>query len=503
MPRRYRKSAKRYRVLALRLGGLWIKVGQFLSARADVLPDFVTSELEHLQDEVPPEATEHMLAVIEAEFGFAATERYARFDPEPLASASLGQVHRAELPSGEAVVVKVQRPGIEDVIQVDLRALQVAIGWLKRIKAISRRANLDALLEEFSSTLWAELDYLAEADNARVFGEMFADDPTVRIPAVYEEFTTRRVLTLEDVYFIKISDHAVIDAAGIDRSEMAERLFQTYLRQIFIEGFFHADPHPGNLFVESPEDGNWRLVFVDFGMVGRLSPTAENGLRDLAVAIGTRDLDRLIQAFQTLDVLLPGADLERIKQAEAAIMDRFWGRNMQELMDMHPREMREFTREFRDVMYEMPFQVPSDLIFLGRCLGILSGMCTSLYPEFNVFEGLTPFARQLLAEEGTDWLEMLLQWLEREGRALVSLPSRLDSMLVKIERGELTVTARAAPELDSSLDRLIRAINRLVAAIVFGVLLLVGAQLYINGEPILAGVSLAIALLAVVWVLLR
>jgi predicted unusual protein kinase regulating ubiquinone biosynthesis (AarF/ABC1/UbiB family) len=503
MPRRYRNSARRFRELAVRLGGLWIKVGQFLSARADVLPDFVTTELEHLQDEVPPEAPEHMLAVIEAEFGATATEIFARFDSEPLASASLGQAHRAELPSGEAVVVKVQRPGIEKVIGVDLRALQVAINWLKRIKAISRRADLDALLDEFSLTLWAELDYLAEADNARAFGEMFVDDPTARIPAVYEQFTTRRVLTLEDVYFIKISDYAKIDAAGVDRSEVAERLFQTYLRQIFLEGFFHADPHPGNLFVEVPKDGNWRLVFVDFGMVGQLSPKAKEGLRELAVAVGTRDLDRMIQGFQKLDVLLPGADLERIKQAEAAVFDRFWGRSMQELRDMHPREMHQFTGEFRDVLYEMPFQVPSDLIFLGRCVGILSGMCTGLYPEFNVFEGLTPFARQLLAEDGTDWLEVLLQWLEREGRALASLPSRLDSMLAKLERGEITVMASAAPELERSLERLIRAINRLVAAIVLGGLLLVAAQLYINGEPILAGVASAIALLVAFWLLLR
>ncbi len=502
-PRRYRNAARRYRALAVRLGGVWIKVGQFLSARADVLPEFVTSELEHLQDEVPGEATEHMLAVVEAEFGAAVTEIYARFDPDPLASASLGQAHRAELPSGEAVVVKVQRPGIEEIIRVDLRALQAAVNWLKRFKAISRRADLDALLDEFSSTLWAELDYLAEADNARAFGEMFAQDPAVRIPAVYEQFTTRRVLTLEDVYFIKINDHATIEAAGVDRSDVAERLFQTYLRQIFVEGFFHADPHPGNLFVQPLEGGDWRLVFVDFGMVGRLSPRAKEGLRDLAVAIGTRDLDRMLQAFQTLEVLLPGADLARIRQAVAAVFDRFWGRNMRELMEMHPREMRQFSQQFRDVLYEMPFQVPADLIFLGRCVGILSGMCTSLNPEFNVFEGLTPFARQLLAEEGADWAEALLQWMEREGRALASLPSRLDSMLVRIERGEMTVTAKAAPELDRNLERLSSAINRLVAAMVFTVLLVVGALLYLNGEPILGGIGLAIALLAAFWVLLR
>ncbi len=502
-PRRYGAVARRYRKLAVGLGGMWIKVGQFLSARVDVLPEYITSELEDLQDEVPAERADLMLAMIEAEFGEAATEIYARFDPEPLASASLGQAHRAELPTGEAVVVKVQRPGIEEIIRVDLRAFQIALNWLKRFRAVTRRADLDALFDEFSTTLWAELDYLAEAENARAFGEMFAQDPDVRIPEVYEKFTTRRVLTLEDVYFIKISDHASIEAAGVDLSDVAERLFQTYLRQIFIEGFFHADPHPGNLFVEPLEAGNWRLVFVDFGMVGRLTPRAKEGLRDLAVGVGTRDLDRMIQAYQTLEILLPEADLERVKQAEAVVFERFWGRSMRELREMHPREMRQFSRQFRDVLYEMPFQVPADLIFLGRCIGILSGMCTGLNPDFNVFEGLTPLARQFVAEEGGDWLEVLLQWLEREGRALASLPSRLDSMLMKIERGEMTVTAKAAPELDHSLERLSRAINRLVAALVFTVLLLVGALLYINEEPILGAIGLALAQLAVLWMLLR
>ncbi len=502
-PRRYEKVASRYRFLAVSQGGLWIKVGQFLSARADVLPEYVTSQLEYLQDEVPAEPSEHMVAVIEAEFGAALTEKYARFDLEPLASASLGQVHRAELRSGERVVVKVQRPGIDQIIQVDLRALEVAIGWLKRWKAITRRADLDALLQAFSSTLWAELDYIAEAENARRFGEMFSEEDGVRIPEVFEQYTTRRVLTLEDVYFIKISDHAAIDAAAINREQLADRLFQTYLRQIFIEGFFHADPHPGNLFVESLGDGNWRLVFVDFGMVGRLTPTAKDGLRDMAVAVGTRDLDRMMQAFKTLGVLLPGADEERIKQAEAAVFDRFWGRNMRELRDLHPREMRQFTGEFRDVLFEMPFQVPSDLIYLGRCLGILSGICSSLYAEFNVFEGLTPFARKLLEDTGMDWLEVLFDWLEREGRAIVTLPGRLDSVLVRLERGELTLNTKADPNLNRSLTRLNNAVNRLVAAIVFAALLIVAALLFVNGELVLARVALAAAALAAIVVLLR
>jgi predicted unusual protein kinase regulating ubiquinone biosynthesis (AarF/ABC1/UbiB family) len=501
---RYARAARRYRQLAVSLGGLWIKVGQFLSSRVDVLPGFITEELAGLQDEVPTEPPEHMTAVVEAEFGRPVTETFSWFDSQALASASLGQVHRAKLPDGHAVVVKVQRPGIEQIVRVDLAALKRVIGWLKRYKAITRRADLDALQAEFSRTLWAELDYLAEAENARTFQAMFSDDPSVRIPAVHAKQTTVRVLTLEDVYFIKITDYAAVEAAGVKRTDVADRLFRTYLRQIFVEGFFHADPHPGNLFVQPPEgDLDWRLVFVDFGMVGRLTPEAKAGLRDMVIALGTRDMDRLIRGYQTIGALLPGTDLERLKEVQRALFDRFWGRSMRELIDIHPREMRQFTAQFRDVMYEMPFQVPSDLIFLGRCLGILSGMCTGLDPGFNVFEGIAPFARGLLEDEGGDWLDRILEWLAESGRMLVSLPGRLDSALADLEAGRLTVMARADPSLDRSLTRLTRAINSLAAAVMFAVPLLVGALLYINGQQALAAFALSLAMFAGLAILRR
>jgi predicted unusual protein kinase regulating ubiquinone biosynthesis (AarF/ABC1/UbiB family) len=501
---RYARVAQRYRALAVSLGGLWIKVGQFLSSRVDVLPVFITDELAGLQDEVPTEPSEHMTAVIEAEFGRPIAQTFVWFDSQALASASLGQVHRARLPDGQPVVVKIQRPWIEHIIRVDLAALTRVLGWLKRYRTITRRADLDGLLAEFSRTLWAELDYLAEAENARTFQKMFADDPSVRIPAVHTEQTTVRVLTLEDVYFIKVTDYAEVEAAGVDRKDVADRLMRTYLRQIFVEGFFHADPHPGNLFVQPPEGTEgWRLVFVDFGMVGRLTPDTRAGLRDMVIALGTRDLDRLIKGYQTIGALLPGADLERLKEVQRALFDRFWGRSMRDLIDIQPREMRQFSARFREVMYEMPFQVPADLIFLGRCLGILSGMCTGLDPAFNVFEGIAPFARDLLEEEGGDWLDQILKWLAESGRTLLSLPGRLDSALADLEAGRLTVTARADPALDRSLTRLTRAINSLVAAVVFSVLLLVGALLYINGAQAMAAVAGILALVAGLAILRR
>ncbi len=282
---------------------------------------------------------------------------------------------------------------------------------------------------------------------------------------------------------------------------MAERLFETYLRQIFIEGFFHADPHPGNLFVQPEADGAWRLVFVDFGMVGHLDESAKGGLRDLAIGVATRDVSRLMRAYVALGVLLPGADLGRIGQAEEAMFDQVWGRNMTELTHMDRRAMRQFAHQFRDLIYEMPFQVPTDLIFLGRCVAILSGMCTGLNPEFNLFEGLAPFARRLMSDEQGAWVEELLRWLVSEGRVLGRLPERLDQALGKIERGDLAVTAHASANLELRLRHLSRSINRLVGAVVFAALLLVGALLYTNGDQLLGGLGLGLAILSLLWVL--
>lgn len=503
MQSRFQRWARRFRRLATRLGGIWIKVGQFLSARVDVLPEVVTKELSGLQDEVPAEAFDVMIAVIRNEFGDQVDEKFQEFDEEPLASASLGQVHRAKLPDGEEVVVKIQRPRIHELIRIDLAALKVVIGWLKRFKPVARRVDLDALFAEFSRTLWEEVDYLAEADNARRFKEMFSDDASVRIPDVYGAQTTKRVLTLEDVYHIKITDYDDIKQVGVDLAEVADRLFRTYLRQIFDEGFFHADPHPGNLFVEPMQDGKWRLIFVDFGMVGGLKPNAKAGLRKIAIAVATKDADRLISGYQTLDMILPGADLDRIRDAEALFFDQFWGKSMRELTSIDHREMHRFAREYRDLLYELPFQVPTDLLFLGRCVAILSGMCTGLNPDFNLFEGLMPFAESILREEDEGWSKVILEWLKEQALLFANLPKRVDSLLQTMEQGELVIMTKPTPELDQRLVGLTRSVNRLAAAVVFTALLVTGALLYLNGEWILGASFMGLSIVTLWWVLKR
>jgi predicted unusual protein kinase regulating ubiquinone biosynthesis (AarF/ABC1/UbiB family) len=282
---------------------------------------------------------------------------------------------------------------------------------------------------------------------------------------------------------------------------VAERLFRTYMHQIFEQGFFHADPHPGNLFVEPNGASGWRLVFVDFGMVGQVSDQMRQGLRDLAIGLSLRDPDRLVGAYERLGILLPGADTRRLRQAERAMFDRLWGKSMQELTRLDRREMRRMAHEFRDLAFELPFQLPADLLFLGRCVAILSGICTGLNPDFNLFEGLAPFARGWLDETGGDWLKTALAWIAEEGRRLVGLPARLDAALDQLERGELTVRARAAPELEEQLIRLRRALHLVAAAVTFAGLMLTGGVLYDRADLRLSLAAWLAALVALAFVL--
>lgn len=521
-PERLRRAAVQYRAMAIQLGGVLIKVGQFLSSRVDVLPREITGELAGLQDEVPPERFEDIRAVAEADLGMPLEEKYRQFDVAPLAAASLGQVHRACLavhgvdPAGEEVletlnvVVKVQRPNIQALIATDLAALRTVGEWLRRYPPIRKRANVPALLAEFTRTLYEEVDYLAEGRNAETFAANFKGQPNIRVPRIIWTHTTPHVLTLEDVGGIKITDYEAISQAGIDRGEVARRLLDTYLKQIFEDGFFHADPHPGNLFVmplpRAPADGGasevhlpWKLTFVDFGMVGRIPPETRLAMRELIIGVGTRDTGRVIRAYQMLGMLLPGADLKLIEEAMGTMFDYFWGKSMTELQRVDVKEMHQFAHQFSDLVYDMPFQIPQDIIFLGRAVGILSGMCTGLDPGFNLWEYLTPYAGKLLAEETAAGKGAWLDELGGLARKLVALPGRADAMLTKIERGDLVTRD---PQLAEQVRRLERAVLKAAGSVVFAALLFGGIQFYLAALALPAGILWVGAALSLLWLLL-
>ncbi len=504
--KRLRAIAVRFRALAIRMGGVMIKVGQFLSARLDVLPPEITDELAGLQDEVPPVDFESIRLQSELDLGASLNSIFLTFEEYPLAAASLGQVHRAELNPKEAetlgfknVVLKVLRPNIEQIVDVDMSAIRVVGGWLKRYRPVSDRVNVTAIVEEFAATLREEMDYLAEGKNAEVFAANFKDDRSVHVPRVVWTHTSRRALTLEDVSAIKITDYEAIEAAGINRADVALVLFKSYLKQIFDDGFFHADPHPGNIFVtplaEKNKDGStaFKLTFVDFGMVGRMPDRLMDGLREAVISIGLQDSPRLVKAYQTLGVLLPGANLKLLEEAGAQLFDRFWGMNMNELRNIDHTEMMKFGLQFRELMLNMPFQLPENLLLLGRTIGILSGICTGLHSEFNMWQELTPYAKKLAEGDGGSQWDVFINEAGALAKTLIALPGRTERVLGRIERGELNVQM---PMVNIQISYLERSLNRLTGGIVFLGLLIGGSILYdthlMLGQTLLGGSGLAL-----------
>lgn len=503
---RMRRLAQRFHGLAVELGGLMIKVGQFMSSRLDVLPPEITSELEGLQDEVPAVPFAQIRARAEAELGVPLDRAFAWFDETPLAAASLGQAHRARLSDADAadagfadVVVKVQRPGIDEIVAVDLAALRRVGGWLRRFRFVSDRVNAPALVEEFAQTSLEEIDYLHEAAGAERFAADFAEDPRVGAPFVAWERTTRRVLTLSDVTAIKINDTDALRAAGIDPSAVARVFAEVMFDQLFTHGYVHADPHPGNIFVTplaggTGTDGSesdappWRLTFIDFGMMAEVPGDIRAGLRALVIAVAARDGRGMVEAARSIGVLMPSAETAELERALSALFARFGGMGFAQLQDVDPREFRKFATEFGDVMRSLPFQLPEKLLLLIRAVSLTSGMCSGLDPEFNIWDSVEPYAAQLLREEGGGVVRDLAAQAAESAGILWRIPNRIDDFLNRADRGTI---AFDTSRLERRLDRMEGVGRRLVSGVLFAALLIGGAIL-LTPVPVL-GTSLMIA----------
>lgn len=507
--KRMRHFAQRFHALALDLGGLMIKVGQFLSSRLDVLPPEITAELEGLQDEVPAVPFPAIRALAEAELGAALESVFASVDQAPIAAASLGQAHRAQLLPGDAadtglqsVVLKVQRPGIDAIVDVDLAALRKVGGWLTHVRLVSDRADMPALVEEFAQTSLEEIDYLHEAGNAERFAADFADNHRVAVPDIVWERSTRRVLTLEDVTAIKVTDAEALRAAGIDPAEVAPVFASVMFDQLFTNGFFHADPHPGNIFVTPTTDPSaqhpWKLTFIDFGMMGVVPPSTRSGLRKLLIAAASRDGKGLVRAISDVGVLVPSSNTLELERAMTQLFARFGGMGFAELRDVDPREFREFAEEFGDVVRSLPFQLPENFLLIIRAMSLTSGVCSSLNADFNLWDSVEPYAAQLLREErGNIVQDVGQQALEAAGIAL-RLPKRLDSLVAHLEDGSLSV---ANPRLERQMARLERTARRSASALVFGALLIAGSVLRADDEVLgnLLMVASVVPLLHGLW----
>jgi len=501
--RRLLRIAQRFHVLAVDLGGLMIKVGQFMSSRLDVLPPIITKELEGLQDEVPAVPFARMRERIEDELGMPLERAFASVDERPLAAASLGQAHRATLTDEMAeesglrsVVIKIQRPGIDRIVDVDLRALRKVGRWLSKVSLVSDRVDMPSLVEEFAVTSMEEIDYLHEAANSERFAADFGGDGGVGVPAVAWERTTRRVLTLQDVSAVKITDVEALRSAGIDPSVVAARFAAVMFDQLFDDGFFHADPHPGNVFVtpvSTPDDGQpaWRLTFIDFGMMGEVPPGLRRGLRRVLIAAASRDGKGLVDGIRDIGVLLPSADTIQLERAMTQLFSRFGGMGFAELQEVDPREFRAFAVEFGDVVRTLPFQLPENFLLIVRAMSLTSGMCSALDPAFNIWDAVEPYAQRLIREESGSTAQALVREAGAVAAVTARLPRRIDTLVSRFEEGAVSVQT---PRIERRLRDLERMIRRVVSAVLFTGLLIGGILL--QADQAVWGTILMIASIA-------
>ncbi len=481
---RWQKISRNYRELAIEMGGVLIKLGQFLSVRVDILPREVTSELAGLRDEIPAEQPAAIIRQIEEDFDRPISALFAWFSPVPVGAASLGQVHLARLAEDNTeVAVKVLRPGIDILVETDLAAISLAIGWLKRYRRISRRVDLDWLIDEFTRVTRAELDFVAEAKNAERFAQDFVEDKEVYVPRIYWDYSAGRTLTMENVGYIKVADQEEIVRTGINAEDVAKKIYNFYLKQIFQTHFVHADPHPGNIFIKPLPTGAERqqgvtdfrpgelvayqknrpfqVVFVDFGMMTVIPNRLRSALREYVVGIATRDAFRVVQAYVQAETLLPGADLKRLEEAHQALLNRLWGANARQMQGIVKSDVRDLMQEYRDVIYDAPFQFQADMLFAGRAVAILSGIATSLDATFDPWQEIIPFAERLAARDlQLNWREWLNKFVSL-GQAIYRLPKSVDAVFTEAQRGNLTIKTSFTPETRSLFVRLERSISKL------------------------------------------
>lgn len=435
------------------LGATFIKLGQILSTRSDLLPPEYQAELAKLQDRAAPVPSAAIHEAIVAELGRPIAEVFASFDDRPLAAASIGQAHAATLPDGAAVVVKVRRPGVVEQVEEDLAIVRHLAEVASRRWPAADGYDLVGLVDEFAATLRAELDYLSEAHNAERFAANFADDPAVHIPRIHWEATTARVLTLERVGGIKVDDPGALDAAGIDRSALARRAAEIALKMVFIDGFFHADPHPGNLFIEP----GGRIALIDFGMVGRIDELAREKLARLLLAIVSREPDRLVDACLALGVARGPVDRERLRDDLGALVERYYDRPIGEVA-IGPLLERALA-----VVREHRLHLPAQFALLLKTLMMEEGLGMAIDPSFRLTVVLAPYARQLLLRRYAPG--RLVKQLGRAGleaaEVAADLPWHVGRLLADIERGGIEFAIRPA-HFDPLLARLERLVNRLV-----------------------------------------
>ncbi len=466
--------------ILLTLGPTFIKLGQLLSTRPDVLPPAYIDVLEGLQDDVPPAPWDESKRVLEDELG-PVGETFDGFDDDPISGASLGQVYTARY-EGNDVAVKVRRPGIEELVEADLRAIRWSLPIIRRFIGGGRAFSLENLSEEFAKTIREEMDYRREREMLEEIRANFADNDRIRIPTAYESASSPRVLTMEYIGGTKISRVDELDAAGLDRTEIAETLQRVYLQMIVEDGVFHADPHPGNLAVD--EDGT--VIFYDFGMSGRVDPFIQEKIVEFYVAIARQDIDAILDTLIAMGTLSPEADRDVMGNVmELAIADARGE-------DIEQYRVNQIIEQVESTIYEFPLRLPRNLALVLRVATVVEGVCVTLDPEFDFIATATDY----LEEEGyyertaRELAEGAGQQLQRTTESLFTVPPKADEFLDRANRGDLQVGVTIQDES--------RVLDKLAMRIAYSVLLAVGVLsatiLYsFAGDWRLAGVVLMLA----------
>ncbi|MCM3904489.1 MAG: AarF/ABC1/UbiB kinase family protein [Pyrinomonadaceae bacterium] len=453
------------------LGTTFIKLGQILSTRADLLPPDYLAELTKLQDSAPPVPFEAVRDTLVTELGKPIETVFLHFDPEPLAAASIGQAHAATLPNGTEVVVKIRRPGVVEQVHEDLEILKELAAAASRHWEFADQYDLVGIVEQFSETLKAELDYIREGHNAERFAGDFASEAGIHIPRVYWGTTTSRVLTLERIRGTKINDLASLDRQGIDRSALAEFATGVVMRMVCENGFFHADPHPGNFFIEP--DGT--IGLIDFGMVGVLDERTQEHLADLLIIINHQDADRLVDVFLDLGVTRKHVDRDLLRRDIEHLLSTYWGLPLSEL------RISAVLSDVFAVMRRHHLHLPSNLAQLLKTVIMIEGLGVHLDPEFHLTSALEPYADRLVMRKYSPTklvrnLGLASLDLARLG---AEMPQHLRRIVSAAENGNLQIGMR--PE---GFDPVIRRVERIANRIVLGVL----AAAFINGLAVLASV---------------
>ena len=439
------------------LGPTFIKLGQIASTRRDLVPEEISSELEQLQDQVTSFSYKKVREIIEEELGDTPENLFRDFDETPIATASIGQVHLAHLLSGEPVAIKIQRPDIHPIVETDLEILDDLAKLMEAKLHWAKNYQIRKMIHEFSTSLLDELDYNIEGRNGERIAKQFKNDSTIHIPKVYWQFCTKKVLTMEFIQGIKVSHLEQLDEKGYNRKVIAERLTSSMLHQILIEGFFHGDPHPGNIYV-LPENG---ISYLDFGMIGRVNDEMKYQFASLVINLQHGNTKGMIKTFSSMDLLSDDTNLTSLKNALDGLKVKYYDIPLSEI------SLGGAVTDILAIAYNHQIQIPSDLTILGKTLLTLEGIIEKLDPDFSMMKAVEPFGKQLLRDRYNPKNIMKNSWnqIVDNVEILSELPKSLKEITSTIQKGKLRLDINV-PELQLFLQRLDKISNRLSFSII-------------------------------------